>query len=54
VFDRYWQSRRAGRASTGLGLYIVKGIVEAHAGSVSVENRAGEGCTFSFTVPAAV
>ena len=53
VFNRFWQDRRTAGQGTGLGLSIVKGIVEAHGGEVAVESVAGEGTTFSFTVPAA-
>jgi len=35
----------------GLGLTIVKQIVEAHGGTVSVESTQGEGATFSFAIP---
>ncbi len=35
----------------GLGLAIVKGLVEAHSGRVFVENRAGGGARFTFTLP---
>ena len=37
---------------TGLGLFIVKTIVEAHNGHVSVESREGEGAKFSILLPA--
>ena len=37
--------------TAGVGLAIVKRIVEANAGSVSVESRPGAGATFHFTVP---
>lgn len=36
---------------TGLGLYIVKGIVEAHGGSVSLQSEVGKGTIVSFTLP---
>ena len=41
-------------ASTGLGLAIVKGLVEAHAGSVGLEEIDGPGASFRFTLPLAV
>jgi signal transduction histidine kinase len=50
LFDRFWQvSRRGGGA--GLGLSIVKGIAEAHGGTVGVETAHGEGSCFWFTLP---
>jgi PAS domain S-box-containing protein len=53
VFDRYWQakSRRRGRQGIGLGLVIVKGIVEAHGGKVWVESELGSGSSFHFSLP---
>ena len=53
VFDRFWQARRADRRGAGLGLPIVKGIVEAHGGRVWVESTQGRGSTFYFTIPPA-
>ena len=50
VFTRFWRGNRA--RGTGLGLYIVKGLVEAHGGSVDVGSAAGGGARFRFVLPA--
>jgi len=41
------------QVGTGLGLAIVKGLVEAHAGSVALEETDGAGASFRFTLPTA-
>jgi PAS domain S-box-containing protein len=53
VFEPYWSADRHAKKGTGLGLYISKGIIEAHGGRFSVESKPGEGATFSFTLPLA-
>ncbi len=41
----------AGEHSTGLGLFIVKSLIEAHSGEVGVDSEVGEGAVFWFTLP---
>jgi signal transduction histidine kinase len=41
----------AGESATGLGLWIVKKMVEAHDGYVWVKSKKGEGSTFAFSIP---
>jgi K+-sensing histidine kinase KdpD len=55
LFERFVRGDdEAGLPGTGLGLAIVKGLVEAHAGTVALEEQAGEsGATFRFTLPLA-
>ncbi|MES2177627.1 MAG: hybrid sensor histidine kinase/response regulator [Gemmatimonadota bacterium] len=53
LFDRFWKAVKASRAGAGLGLFIVKGIVEGHGGTISVESVPGEGTTFRFTLKGA-
>jgi PAS domain S-box-containing protein len=47
--------RRRGGArwspATGLGLYISRGIIEAHSSTLTLESRPGQGATFAFTLP---
>ena len=45
--------RGAGSEAAGLGLRIVVGIVQAHGGRVWLKSAAGQGSTFSFTLPKA-
>jgi signal transduction histidine kinase len=55
IFERFYQvdgtSRRT-HGGCGLGLALVKEIVERHGGTVTVESQLGEGSTFTVTLPA--
>jgi len=50
VFRQFWRAKRRGGA--GLGLYIVKGLVEAHGGTITVQQAPEGGAEFRFTMPA--
>ena len=50
VFRQFWRGKR--RGGTGLGLYIVKGLVEAHGGTIGVRRAPGGGAEFRFIMPA--
>ncbi len=54
VFDRFYRASNATRAAirgTGLGLDIVKYIIESHGGRVWAESKPGKGSIFTFTLP---
>jgi PAS domain S-box-containing protein len=50
VFRQFWRAKRRGGA--GLGLFIVKGLVEVHGGQIIAQQAPGGGAEFRFTMPA--
>jgi signal transduction histidine kinase len=56
VFERFWRAdpaRTPTRGTSGLGLAIARGLVEAQGGRIWAENRPGGGARICFTLPAA-
>lgn len=53
LFESFWQAEKSDRRGAGLGLPIVKAIVDAHGGRVWVDSQLDRGTTFYFTVPLA-
>jgi len=54
IFKRYRRGSRAtGLGGLGLGLHVVRAIVESHGGTVGVDARPGKGSTFTVTLPLA-
>ena len=52
VFDRHYRgSNVSGVVGTGIGLYLVKTVVDLHGGSVTVESAEGVGTTFRVNLP---
>jgi PAS domain S-box-containing protein len=53
LFNKFFRGSEGGRPSgSGLGLYIARGLVEAHGGHLHAQSRLGHGSTFTFTLPA--
>lgn len=57
IFDRFYRGAAARSdqiAGTGLGLDIVRTIIEAHGGAIAVDNVLGEGTTFRVSLPVGI
>lgn len=54
IFDRFYKSDRSrglDKSGTGLGLYIVKTLIDLHGGEITVSSRENEYCEFTFWLP---
>jgi signal transduction histidine kinase len=51
VFERFFRGRNNQQPGSGLGLSIVQGVVEAHAGHITVDSQPGEGSHFEILLP---
>ena len=50
IFEPFFTTKTDGRG-TGLGLSIVRGILDAHGGTIQVSSAAGQGTSFTLTLP---
>ncbi|HLY69030.1 MAG TPA: ATP-binding protein [Puia sp.] len=51
VFDKFYRLKNAKTGGTGLGLSIAKGFVEAHNGTIRLENKVSGGAKFQIKIP---
>jgi PAS domain S-box-containing protein len=54
VFTKFFRRAETRPTGSGLGLWISRGLVEAHGGRLVVESAAGRGSTFRFSLPTAI
>ncbi len=52
VFTKFFRRNEGRPTGSGLGLWISRGLVEAHGGDLTAESNIGHGSTFRFTLPA--
>ncbi len=51
IFNKFYRVEGSKAGGTGLGLSIAKGFVEAHKGTITVENRQNGGAKFTIKIP---
>lgn len=53
VFERHYKANPASRDGAGLGLFIARGIVEGHDGTIRIDSEPGQGTRVSIAIPLA-
>jgi two-component system, NtrC family, sensor histidine kinase KinB len=53
LFEQFYSLPGTPTGGAGLGLFIARGIVQAHGGLIAVDSQPGHGATFWFTIPVA-
>jgi len=53
LFEKFFRVPGSPAGGSGLGLFIAKGLVQAHNGKIGIESDPGRGATFWFTIPSA-
>jgi signal transduction histidine kinase len=53
LFEKFFRVPGSPEGGSGLGLFIAKGLVQAHGGEIGIDSEAGSGTTFWFTIPVA-
>jgi two-component system, NtrC family, sensor histidine kinase KinB len=51
LFEKFFRVPGSLPGGSGLGLYIARGLVQAHGGAIGVDSQPGQGATFWFTIP---
>jgi NtrC-family two-component system sensor histidine kinase KinB len=51
LFEKFFRVPGSLPGGSGLGLFIARGLVQAHGGAIGVESHPGRGATFWFTIP---
>ena len=51
IFDRFYRGRTTRASGTGIGLAVVRELVEAHGGTVQAASQPGHGTTFTVRLP---
>ena len=51
IFEKFVTKGKSNQSCTGLGLFLCKGIIEAHGGKITARNNQEKGATFEFSLP---